>query len=102
MVTVSFLPLLVCYSFLIISQSTRSVQIVSTTVAVLSLGLAIAIDALASNFTSAIMPLVSLAIAMFVAGLWMGLTPWRKDGLQIVFAKPSHGFVVVEVKFDDV
>jgi len=102
MVAVSFLPLLVCYSFLFISQSTRSFQIVSTAVAVLSLGLAMAIEALASNFTSAIMPLVSLAIAMFVAGLWMGLLPWRKDGLQIVFAKPSHGFAVVEVKFDDV
>ncbi len=102
MVAVSFLPLLICYSFLFISQSTRSFQIVSTTGAVLSLGLAIAIEALASNFTSAIMPLVSLAIAMFVAGLWMGLMPWRKDGLQVVFAKPSsEGFATVDVKFDD-
>ncbi len=47
MVTVSFWPLLVCYSFLFISQSTRSFQIVSTTVAVLSLGPAMTVDVLA-------------------------------------------------------
>ncbi len=103
MISFSFLPLLACYGFLYLSRCARSMQILAIAVVILSLFTAISIEAIASNFTSAIMPLVSLAIVMFVSGLWVGLNPWRRDGLHVVIAKPmSKSPTISEVRFDDV
>ena len=102
MVSFSFLPLMACYGFLFLSRCNRSSQILATAVVILSLSLAISIEAVASNFTSAIMQLVSLAILMFVSGLWVGLNPWRKDGLRVVIAKPmSNAPAIHNVRFDE-
>lgn len=102
MVGVSFLPLMVCYAFLFWSQCNRFFQTVLATIALLSLGLAIVVEALASNFTSGVMPLLSIAMFMFVSGLWLGLSPWRKGGLHVVFAKPLVACRGMhDVKFDE-
>ena len=103
MMSVSCLPLLLCYGYLLFSQCARSFQWVVAIIGVFSLGMTIAIEALASDFTSSIMPLVSMGIFMFVGGLWAGLKPWQNDGLQVVFAKPTGtNEALGDVRFEDV
>ena len=77
--------LILCYSFLFWSQCNRSFQVVIVTTAFLSMGLAIGVEVVASNCTSCIMPLLSMAMFMFVSGLWLGLSPWRKGGQHSTF-----------------
>lgn len=101
MISVSLLPLFGCYGFLYLSQCSQSFRLTATAVLVFGLLLTMAIEALASNYTSSIMPLVSLAIFMFVGGLWVGLRPWQNDGLQVVFAKPIRRTEMSEVRFED-
>ena len=101
MMSVSFLPLALCYSFLYLDRCSRSVKKLTLATLALCFGLAIAIEAILSGFGTAIVPIALIAVVMFVAGVWSGLRPWQQDGLQVDFAKPSYGTTLPDVKFDD-
>lgn len=102
MVTVSFLPLVVCYAFLFWSQCNRFFQTLLAMIVIFCVAFAIAIEAFTSNFRSGIMPLLAIALFMFVFGLWLGLSPWHNGGLRVVFARPSVTCRKdIEVKFDE-
>lgn len=102
MTSVSLVPLMACYGFLFLSRRGSIFQFTVAATVVLSLSLAILIEAIACNYTSAVMPLVSLAIFMFVVGVWAGFKPWQNEGLQVVIAKPAiSANALTEVKFDE-
>jgi hypothetical protein len=101
MMSVSFLPLAICYAFLYLDRCSRSAKILTTAIVILIFGSGIAIEATLSNFSSPIMPLALIAVVMFVAGVWSGLKPWQLDGLRVVIAKPIYRPDVADVKFDD-
>ncbi len=102
MMSVSLLPLIACYGFLFFSQCTRAIQVAAVATVIVCFCLSVLVESLASNHTSAIMPLVWLASFMFVIGVWAGLKPWQKEGLHVVFAKPrvSSGSIA-GVTFDE-
>lgn len=101
MMSVSFLPLAICYAFLYLDRCSWSVKKVTTVILVLFFSFGIAIETILSGFGSAFMPLALIAVVMFVAGVWSGLKPWRLDGLRVVIAKPACKTSVPDVKFDD-
>jgi hypothetical protein len=102
MMSVSFLPLSICYTFLYLDKCNRHVKILTTVFVVFCFGFGIAIEAIFSDFGSAIVPLALIVVVMFVAGVWSGLKPWRLDGLGVVIAKPVCTTSVLDVKFDDI
>ncbi len=102
MMSVSFVPLSLCYAFLYLDRCSQSVKIVTLATVSLCFGLGISIEAILSGFGSAIVPLALIAVVMFVAGVWSGLKPWQLDGLQVVIAKPIYGTGVPDVKFDEI
>lgn len=102
MMSVSFLPLALCYAILYLDRCSRSVKILTVATVTLCFGLGIFIEAILSGFGSAIVPLALIAVVMFVAGVWSGLKPWQLDGLRVVIAKPIYRTDVLGVKFDDV
>ena len=101
MMSVSFIPLALCYSFLYLCRCSQPVKILTLTTVALCFGLGISIEAILSGFGSAIVPLALIAVVMFVAGVWSGLKPWQQDGLQVDIAKPSYRTTLQDVKFDD-
>jgi len=103
MISLSFLPLVACYLFLIIRQQNRGFQVWSIATTIIGVVLAVIVEALASGFRSVVVPLVSLAATMFLLGVWIGLRPWIKAGLQVVVAKPYPPIRAAEyVRFDDI
>ena len=101
MMSVSFVPLALCYAILYLDRCSRTVKTLTLATIALCFGLGISIEAILSGFGSAIVPLALIAVVMFVAGVLSGLKPWQLDGHKVVIAKPSFGTVVPDVKFDD-
>jgi hypothetical protein len=102
MMSVSFLPLALCYSILYLDRCSRSVKRITLATVALCFVLAISIEAILSGFGSAIVPLALIAVVMFVAGVWSGLKPWQQVGLQVGIAKPIYRVNTPDVKFDEI
>ncbi len=102
MLSISFLPLVICYLVLFVWQRDRVFQMWAFASTILFFVFAMTVETIASRFTSCVVPLVALAATMFAAGVWTALTPWMKSGLRVVVAKPHPPITSQEyLKFDD-
>jgi hypothetical protein len=103
MASIAIGPLTVCYGYLFLNQCSRGTRSIVIVAIAMTLVMAFAVEFLASDYTSAVVPYVAIAMVLFAGGVWAGLRPWELAGLHVVIAKPlMRAEAIEDIPFDQI